>query len=51
MVNAARGLAKLIAELPLDSRSPESTEGREGFLLPYHISGGVGEAEVAHLAA
>ena len=46
MVNAARGLAKLIAELPLDSRSPESTEGREGFLHPYHISGGVGEAEV-----
>lgn len=46
MVNAARGLAKLIAELPFESQSPESTEGREGFLHPYHISGGVGEAEV-----
>ena len=46
MINAARGLAKLIAELPLDSLSPESTDGRDGFLHPYHISGGVGEAEV-----
>lgn len=46
MVNAARGLAKLIAALPLDSQSPESTDGRDGFLHPYNISGGVGEAEV-----
>jgi len=46
MINASRGLAALIAQLPLDSSSPESTEGREGFLHPYHISGGVGEAEV-----
>ncbi len=46
MINAARGLAKLIAALPLDSQSPESTDGRDGFLHPYHISGGVGEAEV-----
>ena len=46
MINASRGLAALIAQLPLDYCSPESTEGREGFLHPYHISGGVGEAEV-----
>ena len=46
MINASRGLAALIAQLPVDNRSPESTEGREGFLHPYHISGGVGEAEV-----
>ncbi|MDX1925723.1 MAG: peptidase T [Pirellulaceae bacterium] len=46
MINASRGLAALIAQLPLASCSPESTAGREGFLHPYHISGGVGEAEV-----
>ena len=46
MINASRSLAALIAQLPVDNRSPESTEGREGFLHPYHISGGVGEAEV-----
>ena len=45
MINASRGLAILISQLPLDNCSPESTEGREGFLHPYHISGGVGEAE------
>ena len=46
MVNASRALAALIAQLPTESCSPETTEGREGFLHPYHISGGVGEAEV-----
>ena len=45
MVNALRGLAMLIAELPLDSLSPESTEGMEGFLHPYSISGGVAKAK------
>jgi tripeptide aminopeptidase len=46
MINASRGLAALVAQLPVDTCSPESTEGRQGFLHPYHISGGVGEAEV-----
>ncbi len=46
MINATRGLAALIAQLPSDTCSPETTEGREGFLHPYHLSGGVGEAQV-----
>lgn len=46
MVNAVRGLAQLIARLPVDHLSPESTEEREGFLHPYSISGGVGAAEL-----
>lgn len=46
MINATRGLAMLIAELPLDVLSPESTEGDQGFLHPYHLAGGVGSAEV-----
>ena len=46
MINAVRGLSHLVARLPLDELSPESTEGREGFLHPYHLTGGVGEAEL-----
>jgi tripeptide aminopeptidase len=46
MINASRAIAMLVAELPSANCSPETTEGREGFLHPYHIAGGVGEAEV-----
>ncbi len=46
MINAVRGISQLVSRLPLDHLSPESTEGREGFLHPYHIAGGVGEAEL-----
>ncbi len=46
MINAVRGLSQLVAKLPLDRLSPESTDGREGFLHPYHLAGGVGEAEL-----
>ncbi len=46
MINAIRGMSMLVAELPLHQLSPESTEGREGFLHPYHLSGGVAEAEL-----
>ncbi|MEI8366776.1 MAG: peptidase T [Parachlamydiaceae bacterium] len=46
MVNAVRILAKYISELPLDHLSPESTEGREGFMHPYAIEGGVAEARL-----
>lgn len=45
MVNAVRGLARLIANLPVDRLSPESTDGKDGFLHPYAISGGVYAAE------
>ncbi len=45
MINAVRGLAMLLAELPVDELSPEATEGREGFLHPYDIKGSVNLAE------
>lgn len=45
MVNALRGLANLIAKLPISEASPETTDGKLGFLHPYDFSGGVGEAE------
>jgi tripeptide aminopeptidase len=35
-----------LAELPIDVLSPESTDGRDGFVHPYDISGGVGEAKL-----
>ena len=46
MVNALRAAGDLLARLPRASLSPESTDDRDGFLHPYHIAGGVGEAEI-----
>jgi tripeptide aminopeptidase len=46
MVNAVRILSQFISCLPLDRSSPEATEEREGFMHPYHIEGGVSEAQV-----
>ena len=45
MVNATRILSSIIAALPNESLSPETTEGREGFIHPYSIEGGVARAE------
>lgn len=45
MVNAIRILSKIIAALPNDYLSPETTDDREGFLHPYSIEGGVARAE------
>lgn len=42
MVNAVRAAAALLERLPRDL-APERTEGREGFLHPYQLSGGVAE--------
>lgn len=46
MVNALRVASALIEALPRYHRSPESTTGRDGFLHPYLISGGVAEVTV-----
>lgn len=46
MVNALRILSEFLARLPADRLSPETTSGREGFLHPYHIEGGVAKATV-----
>jgi tripeptide aminopeptidase len=45
MVNAVRIAAELIARLPQD-HLPETTAGRESFLHPHHLAGGVAKAEV-----
>lgn len=44
MVNALRVLGRLLVEFPLEDLSPESTEGRQGFIHPYWVEGGVGQA-------
>ncbi|MEZ6133769.1 MAG: peptidase T [Pirellulaceae bacterium] len=46
MINASRGLALLLAELPLDHLTPETTDGKQGFLHAYNICGDVSTAEV-----
>ena len=44
MVNAVRAAGEFVARLPRQHLSPETTEGREGFMHPYVIEGGVGQA-------
>jgi len=46
MINAVRAASNFVAALPQSRYSPETTEGREGFVHPYGIHGGVGEATV-----
>lgn len=46
MVNAVRAAGDFLARLPRDRLAPEHTEGREGFLHPYAVSGGVAEVEL-----
>lgn len=44
MVNAIRILSQFLDRLPKDKLSPETTDGRDGFLHPYHVDGGVAKA-------
>jgi tripeptide aminopeptidase len=44
MVNAIRILSNFLARLPTSRLSPETTDGRDGFIHPYHVEGGVAEA-------
>ncbi|MBN1395560.1 MAG: peptidase T [Pirellulales bacterium] len=46
MTNAIRAASDFIARLPRDRQSPETAEGREGFLHPYEMEGGVGEMKM-----
>jgi tripeptide aminopeptidase len=50
MVNAIKLAAWLVERLPKDSRSPETTEGREGFVHPIKLVGTTAEAEVRFIA-
>jgi tripeptide aminopeptidase len=43
MVNAVRLAGAFLDRLPWQTLSPETTDGREGFLHPYRIDGGVAE--------
>jgi tripeptide aminopeptidase len=46
LVNATRLAARIVAELPADSLSPETTSGREGFIHVYEMSGAAGSAQI-----
>jgi tripeptide aminopeptidase len=46
MVNALKIMSEFIGRLPSESLCPETTDGREGFLHPYQLSGGVATASV-----
>jgi tripeptide aminopeptidase len=50
MVNAIKLAAKIVERLPANSRSPETTEGREGFVHPTRITGSTAEAELRFIA-
>lgn len=49
MVNAAKVASAFLSALPLDSWCPEATAGREGFVHPTGISGGLEEATVSFI--
>jgi tripeptide aminopeptidase len=46
LVNATRLAGQILAALPSDRLTPETTEGREGFLHPYEIDGNAGAATI-----
>ena len=46
MVNALHLAAKIVQTLPQDSQTPETTEGRDGFLHVYEITGTTAAAEM-----
>jgi tripeptide aminopeptidase len=50
LVNSLKLAADLVAALPRETLSPETTEGRQGFVHPYHIRGSAEETVVDFLA-
>jgi tripeptide aminopeptidase len=46
LVNAARLASRIVAALPADGLSPETTSGREGFIHVYEMSGTAGAARI-----
>jgi tripeptide aminopeptidase len=49
LVNSVKLAADLIASLPRDALSPETTEGREGFVHPVRINGSTEETVVSFI--
>jgi tripeptide aminopeptidase len=50
LVNSVKLAADLIARLPRDTLSPETTEGREGFVHPHRIRGNSEETAITFIA-
>jgi tripeptide aminopeptidase len=50
MVNAIKLGARLLERLPRDDRSPETTDGRAGFVHPHRFTGTTAEAELRFIA-
>lgn len=46
MINAVRGAAAFVQRLPQDDWTPETTQGRQGFIHVHDIRGGVGSCDV-----
>lgn len=46
MINAIRLAGLMLDRLPRTTLTPETTEGRQGFIHPYKIEGGVAEAQI-----
>ena len=46
LVNALRLAARIVAALPADRLTPETTSGREGFIHPYELTGTPARAEI-----
>jgi tripeptide aminopeptidase len=45
LVNATRLAGRIVAALPADE-APETTDGRQGYIHPFEIHGGIGEATI-----
>ena len=50
LVNPVKLAARFVSSLPPDTLSPETTEGREGFVHPYKIEGGADGVTVTLIA-
>jgi tripeptide aminopeptidase len=46
LVNALRLAAQIVAALPADALTPETTSGRDGFIHPFELTGTPGKATV-----
>jgi tripeptide aminopeptidase len=46
LVSALRVASEIIAELPSDRLTPDTTSGRQGFIHPYELTGSAARAEI-----
>ncbi|HET7767546.1 MAG TPA: peptidase T [Chloroflexota bacterium] len=49
MVNSIKLAARLLAQLPTDSLSPETTDGRQGYVHPMSVEGGVEQTKLVFI--